>query len=208
MIRAFLNHHADRIRKAGYANALMNCHVRGLASIMLHGEPGNRIRLFYATADHELWRNDYPLQAEMNLAVHPHHCDLNLVLVFGRVCNVRFVAVGDPQGEFHECRYSSAINDGKGGLEQTGKTFSLSRVQQNWLYPTGDKMRADELHTIYVPKGESAAWLVFEGTEDPHYRKVCYTRNPIFNSDGMYEDMPLVEVERMLRDAAFFREPE
>lgn len=208
MIRALLTHHADRIRKAGCPNAIMHCHVRGLASIMLHDEPGNRVRMFYATAGHELWRNAIPLTGEMNLAVHPHHCDLTLALVFGRVCNTRFTALEHANGPFHMCQYSSAINDGKGGLEPTGRMFGLMQEKQSWLYPSGDKMAAHELHSIYVPKGESAAWMVFEGMEDPYYRKVCYTRNPEFDATGMYEPMALIEVERLLRDAAFFREKE
>lgn len=208
MIRAFLNHHADRLHRGGKLNALMHCHVRGLASVMLHDEPGNRVRLFYATTEHEMWRNEHPLTREMNLAVHPHHCDLTLALVFGRVCNTRFVALPSEAGDFHECRYDSAINGGAGGLARTGKTFVLQKVQQGWLYPSGDRMRADELHSIYVPKGEQAAWLVLEGNENPSYQPVCYTRNPVFDPAGMYQPMELVDVERLLRDAAFFREPE
>lgn len=208
MIRAFLNHHADRLHRGGRVNALMNCHVRGLASVMLHDEPGNRVRLFYATAEHELWRNRDPLPADMNLAVHPHHCDITLVLVFGRVCNTRYVALPNAEGDFHGCRYDSAINGGAGGLFKTGDRFALQKVQQGWLYPTGDRMRAAELHSIYVPKGEQAAWLVLEGNADPSYLPVCYTRNPDFSNVGMYQPMERGEVERMLRDSAFFREPE
>lgn len=208
MIRAFLNHHADRLHRGGRLNALMHCHVRGLASVMLHDEPDNRVRMFYATEEHEMWRNNYPLSDEMNPAVHPHHCDLMLLLIFGRVCNTRYIALPNSDGEFKQCRYDSAINGGAGGLTPTGETFAMQKVQQAWLYPTGEKMRADELHSIYVPKGEQAAWLVLEGNSDPDYKPICYTRNPTFSAVGMYQPMEVVEVERLLRDAAFFREPE
>ena len=90
MIPALLNHHAKRIINRDSVNALMDCHVKGLLSIMLQDEPGNRIRMFYAMPDHQLYQRAGALNPAMTLAVHPHHCDITLVLVFAAVITAVF----------------------------------------------------------------------------------------------------------------------
>lgn len=186
MIHALLTHHAKRIINRNSCNALMDCHVKGLLSIMLQDEPGNRIRMFYATDEHQLWQRARADNAEMTLAVHPHHCDITLIKVFGEVWNDTFQVEENRAGKFHKCRYSSHINEGKGGLEDTGRRFIATDYQHRQINQYGTRMDAKQLHSIYVPRGTEAAWLVIEGIEDETYDSVCYTTNPHFDSAGMY----------------------
>lgn len=205
MIEAFLKHHLDRLRYEPRINALKDCHVRGLDSIMLHEEAQNRIRMFFAHRDHELHHNDparpYMLMPQQTLALHAHHCDVRLVPLYGPVLNYVVELHESDDGLFRQCAYSSAINDGAGGLEPTGKRFRAGTVVSGYLdrTPGGLHLVACETHGIFVPKGISAAWLVIEGQEDAEYDKMCYTQNPVFDSEGMYEPMSNTEAHDILQ---------
>lgn len=205
MIEAFLKHHIDRLRYTDKPNALKNCHVWGLDSVMLHDEPQNRIRMFFANQHHELHRNDpsKPTMPGQSLALHAHHCDVMLVPLFGPVLNYVVDLHEDADGLYRQCAYSSAINDGAGGLVKTGKRFSATAVASSYLdkTPGGLHLVACETHGIFVPRGVSAAWLVIEGQEDAGYDKTCYTQNPVFDSDGMYGPMSVTEVRDILHRA-------
>ena len=77
MIEAFLKHHLDRLRYEPRINALKDCHVRGLDSIMFDGG----VRMFYAHRDHELHLNDPRFDVQMpaqTLALHSHRCNRGL----------------------------------------------------------------------------------------------------------------------------------
>ncbi len=200
-LSALLQHHARRIvNDTKRPNVLMNCHARGIHSTMLHDEPGNRMRLFYAGDQHTLWRN-HPdtLDDNMTLSVHPHHCDLSLVRIFGEAHNIIGRVRETKNGKFHECSYSSAILGGKGSLDPTGRKFDFVVIENRPLPNHGLAMASTELHTIYVPQGKAAAWLVLEGTPDPDYRPICYTANPEFSMEGMYEHGGWCEAVAMLR---------
>lgn len=203
MIEAFLKHHLDRLRYEPRINALKDCHVRGLDSIMLHEEPQNRIRMFYAHRDHELHLNDPRFDVQMpaqTLALHSHRCDVRLVPLFGPVMNYVVDLREEPNGRFHECEYRSAIRQGEGRLERTGKRFAVDSMSHSYLNetPHGLALVACELHGVFVPEGCSAAWLVIEGEEDPEYDALCYTQNPVFDSDGMYAPMSSGEARALL----------
>ena len=97
-------------------------------------------------------------------------------------------------------KYTSAISGDKASLTITGETTaeSLSRIQ---LDP-GDYayMDADEIHTIYVPKDEEAAWLVFEGKEDANYKPLVYSNHDLsnFNFDALYKKPTKDELRHLL----------
>lgn len=212
MIRALLAHHISRLEAGAEFNALLNCHVAGLHSIVLHDEESNRIRLFYADIDHQMYLNDMPHSREMTLAIHPHRFCTTLSQVFGNVRNDTFVLEQHPSGCYEECTYERAIQvqeagdyhsgvkRNASGLTPTGRCFMEVDRSSRWLQPGGDQMPASTLHSIYVPKGERAAWLVYEGALDADYRPVCYTRNPRFNPSGFYSPMARETVELVLRD--------
>lgn len=191
--RHILQHHRLRDDLRG----LKNCHVKGLASIMLHDEPGNRMRLFYANADHKLYT--HPEDEDAALAAHPHHCDITLVNLFGSVLHTVYRFVEHTKGRTHKCRYQSAITGDGGSLQPTGEIGYLLPQNQVHLNHEGHVFSpAKDVHGIYVPRYREAAWLVMEGAEDPTYESVCYTANPDFDPEGMYVSMGREECNAVL----------
>jgi len=191
--RHILQHHRLRAELRG----LKNCHVQGLASIMLHDEPGNRMRLFYAGVDHKLYT--HPEDADAALAAHPHHCDITLVHLFGEVLHTVYHFAQHAQGPASKCRYQSAITGDGGSLEPTDEIGCLLPMSQSHLNHDGHIFSpAKDVHGIYVPRNREAAWLVMEGKEDPTYESVCYTANPNFDPQGMYVPMDRLECSAVL----------
>jgi hypothetical protein len=199
MIFPFLHHHLERARRGEVTNVLQHCHVRGLWSLMLHDEPGNRVRLFYADESHELGPNAGVLALRpgepMTLAIHAHHCDVTLVRVFGEVDNITVAVARDPDdGPLYRCMYESAITGEGGRLVNTGERFRYGMTELDQINRLGSQMTARTLHTIAVEAETEAAWLVFEGREDPAYVPECFTNNPVFDSSGMYLQRPEMAV--------------
>ena len=200
MIRAFLEHHLDRARRGQFHNAIGDCHVKGLHSLVLNEEPGNRIRMFYASQFHHLaWgeRGNQP----MPLAIHTHHCDVTLVGIFGTAASLEYQLGGEGGVDLFKCRFDSAIT-GAGALVSRGTHRHLWMTRRVVLnHGASAAMRADVLHTVIVPERQAAAWLVIEGAEDPDFVSVCYTNRPIWDPSQLYRKPIQSEVESWLRDA-------
>lgn len=187
MIRAFFEHHVQRFERGAPVNVINNCHVRGLWSVMLHDEFANRVRLFFADEDHELWLNDKSPHVHNSVGFHAHHCDVTLVRVGGFVANV--VCDGftpSENGYFFACEYRSAIVDGFSVLKPREGRYDIVNMKHRFLTERGDFMKSSDLHTVWVERGKRAAWLVFEGVEDPNYKSIMYTNNPTFDPTGLY----------------------
>lgn len=184
MIRSFLKHHYDRAMRGEIKNAIANCHAVGLHSIMLHDEPGNRIRMFVTTADHML----SDANGNAQLAVHAHHCAVRLVPIFGTVFNLVYTDMR-PGLNYHVCDYTSGVH-GQSSLKPKGLSVDFGRVKPTRLWGSGVAMGSKELHTVNVAPGERAAWFVFEGEEDPHYVSQCYSFAPEkFDPEPLYKSM-------------------
>jgi hypothetical protein len=200
VINHLLRHHAERAARGVAYNAISHCHVKGLHSVMLHDEPENRIRMFYASYDHELHHNLH-LGTEQSLAIHAHHCDVRFIGIHGSVTNRVFKVLAAPEGSLHEMEYVSAITSGgPGSLTPTG-VKGVGIWVRNENINTNPALRAEELHTIWVPKGETASWLVIEGQEDPDYDPRCWTQNPKPSLEGLYQPMTQVTVANILYQA-------
>jgi hypothetical protein len=161
---------------------------------MLIDHPCQRVRMFVATPEHEMWRND--LQSvggtTMSLGYHAHHCDLTIHAARGRIVNVTpsqgWYQTHNARG-LGQYRYKSKILDeSQGSFERLPGARIIEGVG-NSMHP-GDTvfMTAQELHTVWVPKGQSAAWFVYEGKEDPSYDPVTYSDEDLtkFDFTGMY----------------------
>ena len=200
-MKALIAHHLARALAGIEYNALRHCHVKNLYSIVLHDEPGNRLRMFFAGPMHELWHNVPDCVGNSDtLAVHPHHCDVRLVKLFGDVTNYRMGIVPRSEGAWHEFKYVSAITtNGPGSLTATGRRAELLVAKKETLDTTGLYMKAWELHTIYVQGGCRAAWLVIEGAEDPDYEPLCWSRSETHDLTGLYEKMTAQEAANILQ---------
>lgn len=177
-----------------------NCHAEGLHSIVVSryatGRP--RLRMFLATAEHTLWRNNIPACDEpMSIALHAHRARLTLIRVFGPVHQVR--AIHDDVGAvaLRTFRHTSHLLTGHGGFEEVGSArFSVSTPFVFDVEP----MSADALHTVYIPEGERAAWYVHEHETDPAFNDLLWSNDDLttFDFTDMYEPMSQVDAAMLL----------
>lgn len=170
------------------ANSFLNCHARGLHSIMLLNSPEHRVRLFITGRDHVLYRNTGNPAKRLSLAVHPHHCNLSLELVRGSLTNLNYELADD--GELRPFYYVSGIHNPAGAFiartDRPGATFvgaTTLEVGQALALP------ASALHTVMVRKGQIAAWFVYEGREDQNYLSYSYANHDLekFDFSGLYQ---------------------
>jgi hypothetical protein len=178
--------------------SLINCHAPGLDSIVFNNTPGRRVRMFVAGATHNLWKNAVPLKEDMSVAFHPHHCKIALQPHRGEVYNVIEAGHRGKVTVLDEFEYSSQILTGKGGFVRTGENKVL-RVKPMRLRSTWP-MDADMIHTIYVPKGQCAAWYVYEYAEDPKYKPVCWANHnlELVDFSELYQPMDVKYLEGQL----------
>lgn len=201
MSKVLVRHLWEQNRAQVLANSIANCHARGVHSLMLLDEPGKRIRLFVATEQHELWKNE-PGHVDISVGFHPHHCAITIEVVQGVIWNriLTLEPAGTPLSKY---LYRSKLRGEEPGFERigtaTGTTESF-RIQHGEPYEDIDRMSANDLHTIHVRKGEHAAWLIYEGREDPNYQPICYSTAQFEDASfvGMYEHMSEQEIAEMI----------
>lgn len=191
-----LEHHAERAERGEQYNAIANCHADGMDSIVLHDEPGNRVRMFFADWHHVLHRNR---NGEFSIAIHAHHCDIRLVGLFGAARNDVYAITPHPSGPFAEMAYSSGVSS-ESSLLPTGQR-AFAHLLRSELLEATVKLRAHEMHTIHLAEDVRAAWLVIEGAEDAEYRSVCWSnaKRP-FDPSGLYQPMDSAAVAKRLRE--------
>lgn len=173
--------------------SLTNCHVTGLDSIVFK-ESAPMVRVYVAHVNHVLWRNNPEDGHIMSLGFHQHRQDITMVPLFGTVCNVHpdLLVRNKPKYQFYGYSYSSQIADGKGGFTRlrdgidNGMTYSIQQLD----VPTF--LKGDMPHSVYVPKGETAAWMICEGRPNEYYDSALWTNDPNLESadlSGLYQPM-------------------
>lgn len=172
LIKHLVHEHLTEIA----AKSFLDCHVRGVHSLMLLDTPEHRVRLFVATRYHELWRNNsLTLRA---LAAHPHHCNITLHCVKGEFFNFNYDLAA--HGTFDAYRYQSGILHGMGGFvpapEELPAVFvSSQRVQEGEAIA----LPASTIHSVAIKQHQPAAWFVYEGKEDSEYSSLSYSDQPL-----------------------------
>lgn len=199
-MRDFIQHLVHENLTEIAAKSLLDCHVRGLHSIMLLDSPEQRVRLFVATERHELYKNSSTSLG--SLAAHAHHCNLTLHCVRGMFKQIEYYQ--NLRGSFKAYRYQSALLTGVGGFkrEHDGAAVSLNRAY--WVR-AGESIRlpASLVHSVYVPAHTPAAWLVYEGKEDPSYASLSYSDQDLEQAkfQGLYGKMTEAQVISLLQFA-------
>lgn len=192
--------------------SLRNCHCPGVDSILFNDKPEQRVRVFIAQENHQLWRNEFPFKERMSIGLHPHHCNVELRPIFGTIWNVVRRPGGAPVRL--DCyRYESPIRPtGTPAIKRagsfkkiyTGAHFCICMEQLADARDVGRQIRtampAQAIHTIYVPKGERAAWFVFESREDKEYQPLCWSINDLekFDFDLVNHSMSVKYLEGLL----------
>lgn len=199
-------------RKSIVSNSITNCHVRGLHSIMLLDVPEKRIRLYYLEPGSEISNLD-PIDIvngdkPLNLAFHPHHCELGLKMVKGKLINWTIQETDRVGGSyFNKYEYRSQITHGEIEFKLIQKYVKVTTLDFNYMSSDSNSyifMDANKIHTVFTQdQKEPVAWLVFEGKEDPNYQSVCYSNKPLDNNEKdpvLYLPMFENEVLRILMD--------
>lgn len=179
------------------AQSLMNCHVRGLHSIMFLNTPEQRIRLYIATPEHELWKNN--IDTLGSLAAHPHHCNITIHCIKGAVVNLEYRP--DKNGKYLAFRYMSAITMGEGAFHAR-PWFSPVSYSQMRAIGEGKSLElpANLIHSVSALPGCLTAWFVYEGREDKNYTSLSYSNQPLEETsfDGLYGKISEQEVVGLL----------
>jgi hypothetical protein len=201
LIFHLLQNHLDEIVQKSY----LNCHVKGLHSIMLLDCPEKTIRLYVATKEHELYKNfpEYFRREGLSVAFHPHHCSLTLEVIKGNILNwIVREDLEDGKWAIDKWFYQSAIKEGKARFNHLGVTV-LKNVEYEFLGEGSSSfMSANVVHTVGVGEGEEAAWLVYEGKEDVNYQPYAYSNTDLSkeNFDGLYQKPTKAEVLEILKE--------
>ena len=182
------------------AQSLLDCHVKGLNSIMFIDTPEQRVRLFVATKQHELHQNN-PLTLG-SLAAHSHHCSLTLHCIHGCFRNLQYEETLDGSGKYLPYTYQSQLLHGQGRFERFEQGYPVQFKADHfvraddWLV-----LPADFIHSVHVAKDKTAAWFVYEGKEDAGYTGISYSDQPLqrVSFDGLYSKMSKQQVLDLLR---------
>ena len=180
------------------SKSFKHCHAKGVYSIYIC----DGIRIFFTSKGHELYKNNClriknsigfsETLSNLSVGFHNHHAHLKLQCLKGSLYNI--------WGNDKECyskgfscfKFDSKINGGTGGFVTYNAGFTIgphsySKLERDeileiWPY---------EFHTIYVEPGEEAAWIVFEGKENPDYIPLCFSNWNLekFSSEALYKPM-------------------
>lgn len=171
--------------------SFLDCHVRGLHSLMLADVPGGVVRMFVATSDHDMYRNT-PGNGPLSIAFHTHDAELTLHVLRGGIGNVTPTADGtNGRCVLKRFRYDSRIKGGAGGFVKVynNEPGQATALRYKWLRE-GDALYlpADTYHSVAVPFTQFAAWMVYEGAKDPNYDPLVYSDDDLttFSSEGLY----------------------
>jgi hypothetical protein len=191
------------------SRSLLNCHVKGLHSIMLSESPAKTIRLYVATPDHELYRNHYSeMDSVMSLAFHAHHCNLTLHCIKGILFNWEVVEDDNGSIELQKYIYHSKITEGDLSFEKIG-TGKLRTTCHRYVNE-GEAvfMKADQIHTVACEKNKLCAWLVYEGKEDKSYKPYCWTHSNVNNIDysQLYQKPTEKQIMKLLKQIGLLNE--
>ena len=164
--------------------SLLDCHSKGLHSFPVSFDNGLYKRIFYAEPSHLLWKIE-PIE----IAIHPHHVDIKITVLDGTLYNCLYEK--DENGQvFNTYQWDSVILNGKGGFRLLGSD-KLYLTSKNG-YTVGETifMKACELHTVFVEKGNKCAWLIEEEIPTCEYFPINYSNSDLtkWTSKGLYRE--------------------
>jgi hypothetical protein len=199
-------------RAAILKNSLLNCHAFGLHSICLLDAPGNRIRMFVAGLNHELWKNAERARGPLSVGYHPHHCDIEIEVVHGTIDNRVLNVYGwtktwpgdsmSARSKYSLYEYRSKLRGEEPGFSRVYLRPRSSTNQTTLKAGESIRMRASVWHTVAVSSRAGAAWIVYEGAEDPDYKPLTLSDADLATMDfsGMYQPMTESQVECVIKN--------
>lgn len=185
------------IDKVMLERSLKNCHCDGLSSLVIKDAP-QMVRIFLARSHHRLDRNLVApgrTISEFSVALHRHHCDVTLMPLFGDIYNIGLSSAEDAVTvRMSSFLYRSPISGGEGAFTVVDRAMLPMRLKAERLNRP-IQMAANYLHTVYVPYGTTAAWMVWEGEEDAGYNPIVYSNADLAKFDFTGLSQPMAEAE-------------
>jgi hypothetical protein len=167
--------------------------------------PEKRLRMFVSTPESEMWYNT-PQEllggAPLSIAFHSHHCNITLETLTGEIKNwqVRAGNFGHPLYKF---TYDSKLIGTGNGFKNAGLGAIETRSIHTLVAGESEYMDAQAVHTVSVPRNTYAAWLVYEGREDPDYNPTTWSNHDLeqISLEGLYTRPTLSDFDELLRIA-------
>lgn len=181
-------------------SSYIDCHAKGVHSVVFDKDPatGCLFRMYFVTGDHELYlnhKNQCLIPNQLSVGIHNHRQGLLLRAISGFVTNIVFekvlqgAACNAKTTYLNDYVFDSKIKGGTGEfLKRTDAVPLVFKSEQE--YSNGDYvfMGPSVLHTVYVQKHETAAWII---QEVPLYLKGlthCFNKKQP-STTGMYKPM-------------------
>jgi len=122
---------------------LFNCHVIGMHSFPITTSEGLYERIFTTSSNHVLHNRE-----QLELAIHPHHVNIKITILKGKLTNVIYRLDEDGDIELGEFVFSSAIKNGAGGFKRIGSK-RLRRISET-TYKNGESfsMEACDAYSV------------------------------------------------------------
>lgn len=139
-----------------------DCHILGLHSIVLENRNGVLTRCFLANVNHEMHRNLNIDSMLLSLGAHTHRYEIEIQGVTGAAVNVKMEETQRIPPNCSRYVFRDSANFEKAG-ESSLVVSSMQPIEKN----SSVYMAHNEIHTVYIPKGSKASWIVYEGD------KVC-----------------------------------
>ena len=142
-----------------------NCHQMGLDSIVIgKGVDGRLTRAFFAHENHSMHLNSEC--STLSLGIHNHQYNITLTKLDGLAFNLGFEDNNSDTppkpNSTYKYRYTSQLT-GAGGVSGAPSSNLHNLTQTSFEEITYNHLQYQDLHTVYVHKGEKAAWIVEEG---------------------------------------------
>lgn len=191
--------------------SLLNCHTQGVHSFILDAKGDYLTRMFVAAPEHLLWQNHCGMMKKqwhpLSIAIHPHHVDIEIFPIFGLLWNVEFEIKKNKGFNQNDCmldafKWKSEILSGSGGFQWCGEKTLCLREHRSLLVRRKYYMKANDLHTVYVTKGQPAAWIIQEKVATRPYDGICYSNVDLtqWSATGLYRKPALEQISDILKE--------
>lgn len=167
--------------------SFLNCHVRGLHSIVFDEEKDGRLtRMFIHEPGGDL------SIGSSSVAAHCHRRDLKFTMLSGILQNL-VVEQGDyeiPHAKVYD--WQTPIGNPRGGhFTRLPGTVSPLIAEKSNAYVKGQtfSLRGYERHTVRCIGRGHTAWLIEEGDLNPNYDSTVWSFQDLenWNSEGLYQ---------------------
>lgn len=167
--------------------SFLNCHVRGLHSIVFDEEKDGRLTRMFI---HEPGGD---LSIGMNsIAAHCHRRDLKFTMLAGFLRNI-IVINSDHVGPYAKIYdWHTPIGNPRGGnFTRVPGAVSPWIGENSYTYIKGQtfSLRGHERHTVSCTTDSYTAWLIEEGDLNPNYDSTVWSFEDLenWNSEGLYQ---------------------